>query len=175
MGSSSGKHEQAPVPATLSSQQCWELARRPQGLVSVDDMVLVEREIETSLADGECIVSVELLSVDAFLLPPQGRIDGLGYHCHRRLRFGRLPGALVALRVARPSPYYFLASEATLRGRHAAPRRTFQWYKTRIRACIRVCGVPIPPLLQHPSPVHAPRWGNGFTLSSPEHAPDTSE
>jgi len=74
---SSKQESPPPLPRVISSSR-WELRARPNGLVSVDDFALQEQiEIDTELDEGEALVQVEMLSVDAFL---RTMLDEKAYH-----------------------------------------------------------------------------------------------
>jgi len=74
---SSKQESPPPLPRVISSSR-WELRARPNGLVSVDDFALQEQiEIDTDLDEGEALVQVEMLSVDAFL---RTMLDEKAYH-----------------------------------------------------------------------------------------------
>ncbi|KAL3912387.1 MAG: hypothetical protein SGPRY_008353 [Prymnesium sp.] len=54
------------VPPFLPSQR-WQLSRRPKGPLREDDFTLSQEDVTTDMQDGECIIEVELLSIDASL------------------------------------------------------------------------------------------------------------
>lgn len=67
MGLFSSSDSQPAMPSSLPSQR-WEVAKRPNGLVTLSDFTLHEEMVScTDLAEGEVVVECEMLSVDAFL------------------------------------------------------------------------------------------------------------
>ncbi|MGD1955644.1 MAG: NADP-dependent oxidoreductase, partial [Sphingomonadales bacterium] len=48
----------------MSKRQCWRLVRRPDGEISDDDLSFAAEDIP-SLSDGDILVEVEYISVDA--------------------------------------------------------------------------------------------------------------
>lgn len=68
MGATIGRQHAEPTdgPKSLECHR-WELVSRPSGLVSLDNFVLRKNVVDCALNVGDVVVSVDMLSVDAFL------------------------------------------------------------------------------------------------------------
>jgi NADPH-dependent curcumin reductase CurA len=69
--------DQSPAMPETVTATTWQLAKRPEGLVNMEDFVMKTEVISTRLEDDEVLIEPEMLSVDAFL---RTMLDAEAYH-----------------------------------------------------------------------------------------------